>query len=135
LSGRVLSIHEQLVLGPQGSVPLELPQGESATLQIKWDGDCLLLDANRVPTRYVIRLNGISVRQAVLQPGDHIGIGAHRFVLDAAGWVAEPVHSAPAPVETPLPEDAAGPRGEVWWLILTAALLALGIALVLLTHF
>jgi hypothetical protein len=34
-----------------------------------------------------------------------------------------------------LPEDEAGPRGEVWWLIATAAVIALGIALVLLVRF
>jgi hypothetical protein len=45
--------------------------------------------------------------------------------------VAAPVEAE----EPPLPEETAGPRGEVWWLILTAALLALGIALVLLVRF
>jgi hypothetical protein len=135
LSGRVMGIAETLVLGPLGRFPLELPQGENATLQFGWDGGCLLLDANRVPTRYVIRVNGISVREAVLQPGDQIGIGAHRFTIDAAGWMAEPVAPSTAPPVAELPEDAAGPRGEVWWLILTAALLALGIAMVLLVRF
>jgi hypothetical protein len=33
------------------------------------------------------------------------------------------------------PEVVAGPRGEVWWLIVTAAVLALGIAMVLLIRF
>jgi predicted cobalt transporter CbtA len=39
------------------------------------------------------------------------------------------------PLPPQLPEDAAGPSGEVWWLIVTAAVLALGIALVLLIRF
>jgi len=34
-----------------------------------------------------------------------------------------------------LPEESAGPTSEVWWLIVTAAVLALGIALVLLIRF
>jgi hypothetical protein len=38
------------------------------------------------------------------------------------------------PLPVKLPEAAAGPSGEVWWLITTAALIALGIALVLLIH-
>ena len=38
------------------------------------------------------------------------------------------------PCAAPLPEELAGPRGEVWWLIVTAAVLALGIALVLLVR-
>ena len=41
----------------------------------------------------------------------------------------------PAPLPAQLPEEAAGPTGEVWWLIVTAAVLALGIALVLLIRF
>jgi len=135
LSGRVLGIGARLILGPQGDHPLELPQGDAGTLTIGWDGSCLLLDAERVPTRYVVRLNGISVRRAVLQPGDHIGVGAHRFVIDAPGWMPDPVAAPVEAEEPPLPEETAGPRGEVWWLILTAALLALGIALVLLVRF
>ena len=45
----------------------------------------------------------------------------------------EIVMSEPLPAH--LPEEAAGPTGEVWWLIVTAAVLALGIALVLLIRF
>jgi hypothetical protein len=78
----------------------------------------------------------VKVVRASLQPGDQIGVAAHRFVLDGPGWSAEPpvIMVEPEPDE-PLPEDAAGPRGEVWWLILTAAILALGIAMVLFVHF
>jgi hypothetical protein len=48
---------------------------------------------------------------------------------------AEPAIVPSEPSVPILPEDAAGPRGEVWWLIVTAAVLALGIALVLWIRF
>ena len=47
----------------------------------------------------------------------------------------EPEIVMPEPPPAHLPEEAAGPTGEVWWLIVTAAVLALGIALVLLIRF
>ena len=86
-------------------------------------------------SRYALRVNGVAAQQAVLLPGDQIGIGMHRFLVDAPGLQPEPEIVLPEPPHEPLPEDVAGPRGEVWWLIVTAAALALGIAVLLLVHF
>ncbi|HEV7777500.1 MAG TPA: FHA domain-containing protein [Luteibacter sp.] len=136
LSGRVMAIGQRLELGTHGAHPLELPQGDAGMLLLSWIDGELVVDASRVPAKHALRINGVPAVRAVLQPDDQLGIGAHRFVLDAPGWVAEPELPAHEPsVPAALPEDVAGPRGEVWWLILTAALLALGIALVLLVHF
>ena len=114
---------------------MDLPQGETATLIIFWrDGHLCMETSQRVDGRYPVRVNGIAVQQTVLLPGDQVGIGMHRFLIDAPGLEPEPeIVLPPAPPE-PLPEDVAGPRGEVWWLIATAAVLALGIALLLLLH-
>ena len=59
----------------------------------------------------------------------------HRFVVEAPGMEPEPEPAEPAPRAQALPEAAAGPSGEVWWLIATAAALALAIALALLVRF
>ena len=59
----------------------------------------------------------------------------HRFVVDAPGLEPEPEIVRPEPPREHLPEEDAGPRGEVWWLIATAAVLALGIAVMLLVRF
>jgi type III secretion system (T3SS) inner membrane Yop/YscD-like protein len=136
LSGQVLPLSDRLELGPYGRLPLDLPQGENATLVIFWrDGELRLETEQSLDSRYSVRVNGIATQQTVLLPGDQIGIGMHRFLIDAPGLEPEPEIVMPEPLHEPLPEDAAGPRGEVWWLIATAAVLALGIALLLLIHF
>ena len=135
LSGRVLPIGDGLELGPYGRYPLELPQGEVASLKLGWQDDCLMLETAQASMTYPLRLNGVPVQRVALQPGDQLSLGPHRFVLDAPGMEAEPAIVPSEPPTSILPEDAAGPRGEVWWLIVTAAVLALGIALVLWIRF
>ncbi|HKT26633.1 FHA domain-containing protein [Dyella sp.] len=135
LSGQVLPLSDRLELGPQGRIPLDLPQGEAATVMIFWrDGQLRMESSQPVDGRYPVRVNGTAVQQTVLLPGDQIGIGMHRFLIDAPGLEPEPEIVLPPEPAEPLPEDTAGPRGEVWWLIATAAVLALGIALLLLLH-
>ncbi|WP_049622827.1 FHA domain-containing protein [Frateuria defendens] len=135
LSGRVFPLRERLELGSSGEVPLELPQGASADLVLGWRDGQLEVEARSLPERYPLRVNGAPVRQARLRPDDQLGIGVHRFVIDAPGLRPIPKIVMPDPPAPPSPEAQAGPRGEVWWLILTAAVLALGIALVLLFRF
>lgn len=135
LSGQVLPLADRLELGPQGRAPLDLPQGENATLVIFWRAGQLRMETGQpANARYPVRVNGIPVQQTVLLPGDQIGVGMHRFLIDAPGLEPEPEIVMPPELPHPLPEDTAGPRGEVWWLIATAAILALGIALLLLLH-
>jgi hypothetical protein len=135
LSGRVLPLQDSLELGPQGRCALELPQGDVASLRIFWDDGQLLLEATQPSERHPLRVNGVGVRRLALQPGDQIGLAMHRFVVEAPGMEPEPEIVMPDPPSEHLPEEAAGPIGEVWWLIVTAAVLALGIALVLLIRF
>lgn len=135
LSGRVLPLRDSLELGPHGCCALELPQGDSASLRISWQRGQLLLEVVQPSQRHPLRVNGVAVQQLVLQPGDQIGLAMHRFVVDAPGMEPDPHIVMAAPLPAPLPEEAAGPSGEVWWLIVTAAVLALGIALVLLIRF
>jgi hypothetical protein len=135
LSGKVLSLQDSLELGPQGRCPLELPQGDAASLRIFWQDGKLLLEVTQSSERHPLRVNGVAMQKLALQPGDQIGLAKHRFVVDAPGMEPEPEIVMPEPPPEHLPEEAAGPTGEVWWLIVTAAVLALGIALVLLIRF
>lgn len=134
LSGRVLPLRGRLQLGPTSIPALELPHGESAAISLFWsDGQLRLSQEQRSP-RHPLRVNGVEATELALQPGDQIGLATHRFVVDAPGMQPEPELPAQPAGEDPLPEEQAGPRGEVWWLIVTAAVLALGIALVLLVR-
>jgi len=135
LSGRVLPIKDSLELGAQGRYPLELPQSEAASLRIYWQEGMLLLEATQFSGRFPLRVNGVIAKTLALQPGDQIGLAMHRFVVDAPGMEPEPEIVMPEPAPVKLPEETAGPSSEVWWLITTAAVLALAIALVLLIRF
>ena len=84
---------------------------------------------------FPLRVNGVVVQKLALQPGDQLGVAMHRFVVDGPGMEPEPEIVMAESLPQRLPEDVAGPSGEVWWLIVTAAVLALGIALVLLIRF
>lgn len=135
LSGKVLPLHGQLELGPHGQFPLELPQGETVSLRLAWRDGRLLLQLLEPSATHPLRVNGVRVGTVAVQPGDQIGVGMHRFVVEAPGMKPEPEIIAKAPV--PSGADAGVPRssGGAWWLILTAALLAVGIGLVLLIRF
>jgi len=135
MSGRVLKLGRSLELGPQGHFPLELPQGDTATLRLSWQQGQLWLEATRPSVLHPLRVNGVLADRLPLQHGDQINLAMHRFVLEAPGMTREPEIVMPEPLPAQSPEQAAGPAGEVWWLIATAALLALGIALVLLIRF
>lgn len=133
LSGRVFSLQDDLELGTADGIPLELPRGDEVVLRIFWEASQLCLEAIQSCVRHPVRVNGVCTDKLALEPDDQIGVAMHRFVIDGPGMEPE-VSLAPAwPQE--LPEETAGPSGEVWWLIVTAAVLALGIALVLLIRF
>lgn len=129
-SGRAWSLGRQgLALGRDGHLPLGLPAAAAARLRFHWRGAALWVQAEACG-EHLLYVNGHVCEAARLHHGDQIGVGAHRFVIDASQLDRREPASAPAPQA--LPEAAAGPRGEVWWLIMTAAVLALAIALVLL---
>ena len=135
LSGRVFSLKDSIVLGPPGRCPLELPRGENIKLRIFWRDGSLRLETSQPCASHPVRVNGVVASSAGLQPQDQIGVAMHRFVIEAPGMEPEPAWIMPPVRPTKLPDAAAGPSGEVGWLIATAALLALGIALVLLIRF
>ena len=135
LSGRLLPVQDGLEFGPAGRCLPGLPAGEAAGLRIGWQEGRLMLESTLPSARHPLRVNGVVTQCVALQDGDQNGVAMHRFVLEAPGMEPEPEPVEPAPRSAALPEAAAGPSGEVWWLIATAAALALAIALVLLVRF
>jgi len=135
LSGRLLPVQDGLEFGPAGRCLPGLPAGEAVGLRIRWQDGRLMLESTLSSSRHPLRVNGVVTSCVALRDGDQIGVAMHRFVLEAPGMEPEPEPAEPAPRAAALPEAAAGPSGEVWWLIATAAALALAIALVLLVRF
>lgn len=137
LSGRVWPLSGRFEFGPgrQSNQPLGLPQGESSALVLAWHDVALCVEASLESARYPLRVNGaLAVGAVALHPGDQLGIAMHRFIVDAPGLVPMPAESVSPEAASTLPEDV-GSRGEVWWLVVTAAVLALGIAMMLLIRF
>lgn len=134
-SGRVWPVGDELLLNGSGQ-PLEASGSAEAALCVGWNRGRPQLETRSGTGGHAPSVNGLPVKQAALRNGDCIGLGPHRFVVDAWGLEPDPDALPPrqAPPAEPLPEDRAGPRGEVWWLILTAAVLALLIALFLVMH-
>lgn len=120
------------LLGIDGRLDLPLAELAPAGVAVELRDGALWLETRGT----VVQINGVAARQARLAPGDQLCVGAHRYVIEAPGLQAEASlarqRAAFVPHEAVFPEDTAGPRGEVWWLIVTAALLGLGIALLLL---
>ncbi|HET6632180.1 MAG TPA: FHA domain-containing protein [Rhodanobacteraceae bacterium] len=127
LAGQRLPIDDTLVLdgslldGCDGRVRLRRGRG-AIDFEVLEAGD-----AARPP-----RFNGIAAPGGQLRVGDQISWRSHRFLVEAPGIALGEDHLPFVPREEALPEQTAGPANEVWWLIVTAALLALGIALLLL---
>lgn len=124
LSGRLLPIEGKLVLGGRGFAQSGLPQCE-----LKLDKAGVRLDADAQ-----IFVNGSPRKRAMLQAGDQLAVGEHRFVLEAPGLQAA-VLASQEPAYDPQPGPPAilprRSRAELWWLLGTAAVLAVVIAILL----
>ena len=138
--GKTIAVGEHLVIG-RGAHGLELDEPGMAERHASIDavGDMIVL--RDLGSQTGTSVNGIGVRDAVLHPGDQLAFGRNRFVLEAPGFPARgqkvptPANFAPAITQTmpaihfPEPSEAPPERSSsVWWLILAAALIGLGIA-------
>lgn len=131
LSGRARSIGARLDLCNRDPWPLGLGHAPDACISLVREDDGIHLRSMNLPEAIFLSVNGVLADDVRLQDGDQITVGPHRFVLDACAA------SNGMPVEArgddlPPPENSAGPRREVWWLIFTAALLALVISILFL---
>lgn len=131
LSGKACSIGERLDLGNGDPWPLGLGHAPEACISLVREEDGIHLHSRNLPEAIFLGVNGVATRDAPLHDGDQINIGPHRFVLDACALT--PDHpEAGQDGELPASLSSAGPRREVWWLILTAAILALVISILFL---
>lgn len=134
LSGRVYALDDALALDAHG--PVVVPRSKGV-LMLEPHGRQVHLDASGLPASRTASVNGVEVRQAWLDDGDQVVMGTHRFVLDiSADAPLPPVRVEADPTEE---RDSAnrrrGTHPEMWWLIVTAAVLALILTGVLLAHY
>ncbi len=132
-SGAALSVAPTLELGADG-LPVGLGAKAGSLRVFCVHGRPALL-SHDLPAGAWPRINGHVATRAWLHDGDQIALGAQRYLVDAPADAAR--HDAAQafiPPEATRPEDTAGPRREVWWLLLTAAVIALVLALLLAIH-
>ena len=154
--GKIVPVRGRLVIGRGSECDLILDEPEMsrrhAVIENSDDG-IFLRDLGSANGTYV---NGVQVRDAVLHPDDQIAFDRNRFLIEAPGLPARKDVAA-APAETPaadvpnitqtmqairLPNPPPKPapveernRTDIWWLIGAAALIGLGLALLLFVKF
>ena len=147
LHGRSFTLTEPRVLGRSSSCDIRVDDPALAERQAQFElhGDKVVLRS--LGNSDFTTVNGVSVRDAVLSPGDQIVIDQHRFLLEAPGLPARGqlgVRGAGAIAHTqtmksvrpavvpstarddgdPLERSAPVDPGALWWLIAAAAVLA-----------
>ncbi len=149
--GKIVPVRGRLVIGRGSECDLILDEAEMSRRHavIENSGDGIFLrDLGSANGTFV---NGVQVRDAVLHPDDQIAFDRNRFLLEAPGLPAR-TESELAAEEAPnitqtmqairLPEakQVTPPaddrnRNDIWWLIGAAALIGLGLALLLFVKF
>jgi pSer/pThr/pTyr-binding forkhead associated (FHA) protein len=147
LYGRSFTLTEPKVVGraPECDIRIDDPALAERQAQFELHTDKVVLRA--LGDSEFTTVNGVSVRDAVLSPGDQIVIDGHRFLLEAPGLpargqagvrgagamahtqtmksvkVSGPYTPAPGTDDVPEAQPPADP-GALWWLIAAAAVLA-----------
>ena len=147
--GRSITLTEPRVIGKGANSDIRIDEVGIADkhVQLELQGDRVVLRALAPNAGAVV--NGMTVRDAVLAPGDQLVFDQHRFVLEAPGLPPRGQEAAvrtgtvahtqtikavkvPTPAETggggakpidDLPTASVDP-GALWWLIAAAAVLA-----------
>jgi pSer/pThr/pTyr-binding forkhead associated (FHA) protein len=146
--GRIVALRGRLTIGRDSDCDVVFDEPEMARRHavIEISGDSVYLrDLGSTSGTYV---NGVQVRNAVLHPDDQIAFDHNRFLLEAPGLpsrdqvlidernapnITQTMRAVNMPEQRPLARQAAASsRNDIWWLIGAAALIGLGIALLLL---
>jgi pSer/pThr/pTyr-binding forkhead associated (FHA) protein len=148
--GKIVPVRTRLVIGRGSECDLILDEQEMSRRHavIENSGDGIFLrDLGSANGTFV---NGVQVRDAVLHPDDQIAFDRNRFLLEAPGLPGRPENQV-AQEEAPnitqtmqairLPDKQQPTRtqdrnkNDIWWLIGAAALIGLGLALLLFVKF
>ena len=136
--GKAIAVNHQLLVGRDAACDLVLDDPRVAPRQaaLEHAGEAIWL--RDIGSEDGSLVNGVRVRNAVVHPGDQLAFGSNLFVVEAPGLPGrdqEPVDPSRAITE-PMPvvdghlaQAAAG--SSIWWLIGAAALIALGIGMLI----
>src|SRR5262249_17138614 len=146
--GKIVPLRGKLVIGRDSDCDLILDEPEMSRrhAMIENSGDIIFLrDLGSANGTFV---NGVQVRNAVLHPDDQIAFDHNRFLPEAPGLPGrdqQAIDERDAPnitqtmravrlAEADAPQSEPNPatRNDIWWLIGAAALIGLGITLLLL---
>lgn len=140
--GRAIAVNSRLSIGSGTDCGLVIGEAnvEPRHALVENVGDAIFL--RNLTTQNGTTVNGVRVKAAIVHPGDQIAIERSHFVVEAPGLplrgevrsdssavgdAFDAAHGVDPAVEAP-----AANEGAIWWLIGAAALIALG--LVLLIH-
>lgn len=126
LSGRVLRVRGRLDLDANGRITA----AGAGVVCIDCDAGYPSLVATTT-----VSVNGIEADKACLRDGDQLVLGAHRFVVEAAVGPVVTVTASGDDDSGASPPAHAGTRRQMGWLVATAAILALALALLLFVRF
>ncbi len=148
--GKIIPVRGRLVIGRGSECDLILDEAEMsrrhAVIENAGDG-IFLRDLGSANGTFV---NGVQVRDAVLHPDDQIAFDRNRFLLEAPGLptreevlassdeapnitqTMQAIRMPEPPRRAPVDERN---RNDIWWLIGAAALIGLGLAVLLFVKF
>jgi len=136
--GKAIAVNPRLVIGSGAGSDLLLddPRLAARHATLECEGERIWLrDIDSVEGTLV---NGVRVRNAGIHPGDQLGFDRSQFVVEAPGLPMRGDAGETVADEHAAVPDGAGPttvpavQGSIWWLIGAAALIGLG--LLLLVH-
>lgn len=139
--GKTIAVNPRLVIGRDARCDLVLDDAElapqHATLEVL--GEAIHLRA--LDASATVSVAGLTASQAVVHAGDQLVFGRSHFIVEAPSLPlrdddnSRTGQSITAPhipdLARPESEPAPSARGALWWLIGAAALIALGLVLVL----
>ena len=133
--GKTVAVNHRLVVGRGADCDLVIDETRIAPrhAMIEVVGDAIYVRDVASPDGMTV--NGVRVRNAIVYPGDQLAFERSHFIVEAPGMPLRGERAAAAPVSAvhvhAHGEPATPARGAIWWLISAAALIAIGLVLVI----